>query len=147
MAANYATKCKKLGAKILKQTWARGWSQRRLAREFADQSVSTVNRWTNDPDSALAQAGRTLLQLSDLLNCSVDYLIRDEVEDPLGGLLTPQQRYLLDLAQRVGMDEAIDRIVMNPARVDGVQARNVGPEPGSPDDPKAAGKGRGKRNG
>lgn len=116
MAGKYASKCLKLGPKILKQVWAKGWSQRRLASEFPDQSVSTVNRWTNDPESQLAQSCRALLQLAETFNCSIDYLVRDEVDDPAGGLLNSRQRYLLDLAERVGIDEAIDRIIGAPGR-------------------------------
>lgn len=102
---------KLLAEKILHLTWSRGWSVRRLAKEFPDASSSTVNRWTTGVD--VPDAGQ-IRRLCDIFNVSADFLVRDEVDDHHGGAITERQRYLLGLIKTIGDEESERRLLLVP---------------------------------
>lgn len=81
----------------------RGVSRAGAARELG-VSPQTVGRWLKrEAEPSLAEGAR----LADWLGVALDYLARDEVEDPLAAArLDPAEANLLNIARMLGVREA-----------------------------------------
>jgi len=100
----------KLGPKLTKLLDLRGWSQERL-REATKEPVSsgTMSNWVagRGPLPRIDQA----LEIARLLECDLMYLADDEVVDIGGSRRTSEEDELIQIARRLGMDLAFDRLL------------------------------------
>jgi len=97
--------------KLSRLCWHCSYSQRALAEALGVVSKSTVSNWmTGKTDPKL----RELAALARLFGVSVDYLVKDELEEPGGDGLGESQRRVLWAAETVGYDVALRRIMQAP---------------------------------
>ena len=115
--------------KLSRLCWHRSHSQRALAEALGAVSKSTVSNWmTGKTDPKL----RELAALARLFGVSVDYLVKDELEEPGGDGLGEVQRRVLWAAETVGYEVALRRIMKAPAAEDGDGAEGKPPLPAKP---------------
>lgn len=97
---------------VAKLKWlmqSRGWKQSHLAR-VSGVADSTVSHWLKGKIKGKPDLD-TGLKLARAFGVTLDYLADDGMDQPEPGL-SDGELELLKLGRRVGIDEAIDRIVI-----------------------------------
>ena len=99
-----------LADKIIENRKKNGWSQEELADRLG-VSRQSVSKWEGAqavPDM------KKILQMADVFNVSTDYLLRDEIEEPLPPEVMPVDNGLEEeTVRRVSMEEAGEFLIHN----------------------------------
>jgi transcriptional regulator with XRE-family HTH domain len=104
-----------LGEKIAEYQTRTGHSDRDMATALEVSHV-TVGRWRRKLQYPRADEA---VRLADLLGCSLDYLCRDELDEPPAD---PIPADMIAFIQRIGVEEAWRRLALAPGTV----ARPIG---------------------
>jgi transcriptional regulator with XRE-family HTH domain len=81
--------------------------------DFLKISESKISRWRNNPKSA--PSAEDLVKIAEWANVSLLWLCDPRVDDMHAtDSLTLEERYLLETAKRIGLKEAIDRLLSVP---------------------------------
>ena len=99
-----------LADKIIENRKKNGWSQEELADRLG-VSRQSVSKWE---DAQVVPDMKKILQMADVFNVSTDYLLRDEIEEPLPPEVMPVDNGLEEeTVRRVSMEEAGEFLIHN----------------------------------
>jgi transcriptional regulator with XRE-family HTH domain len=88
-----------------------GISQRRLAA-YVGSHQNIVCRWCKGERYPIVEQ---LVRMAELLECTTDYLVMENVSDPrMGEPLDRDELKLIDIARVVGIETALKRVTCSP---------------------------------
>jgi transcriptional regulator with XRE-family HTH domain len=97
----------KFAQKFRKLCRSQGWTQRSLAEKLGTVSPSTISNWGQ---GVFMPRIDEVVKLAEVLGVSVQYLVRDDLDEDTADGLTADERKLLWLADLVGMETALRRV-------------------------------------